>query len=199
MKGLAVLTIPAATAASLLILAMSNAAGKFAMDRNKGNKSVATFLLFIFFVLSLVKTAFSGVGLELMGGSQRLKNLKAKEVLSERGLLNTIRPNTKAYEALYKNSSAECNRLKAAQDQLDFSRASEKSQWNRLQKQMYATAKGVSNTDVDYLLRNHSGQLGPCTIATYIDNIDGVSDQKLDSSFSNLSIIEKSLRRLALL
>ena len=49
MKGLAIFTVPAATAASLLILAMSNAAGKFAMDRNKGNKALATFLLFIFF------------------------------------------------------------------------------------------------------------------------------------------------------
>ena len=35
MKGLAIFTVPAATAASLLILAMSNAAGKFAMDRNE--------------------------------------------------------------------------------------------------------------------------------------------------------------------
>ena len=199
MKGLAVLTLPAATAASLLILAMSNAAGKFAMDRNKGNKSIATFLLFIFFVLSLVKTAFSGVGLELMGGSQRLKNMKAREVLSQKSLLTTTRPNTKVFEALYKNSSAECDRLAAAQGRLDISNPSEKRQWNKLQKQMYATATGVPNTDVDYLLRNFSGQLGPCTIRTYIDNIDGVSDQKLDSSFSNLSKIEESLSPLALL
>ena len=199
MKGLAIFTIPAATAASLLILAMSNAAGKFAMDRNKGNKSIATFLLFIFFILSLVKTAFSGVGLELMGGSQRLKNLKAREVLSQKSLLNTTRPNTQVYEALYKNSNAECNRLAEAQGRLDLSKASQKKQWNKLQKQMYATAKGVPNTDVDYLLRNNSGQLGPCTIRTYIDNIDGVSDQKFDSSFSNLSKIEESLSPLGLL
>ena len=199
MKGLAVLTIPAATAASLLILAMSNAAGKFAMDRNKGNKSIATFLLFIFFVLSLVKTAFSGVGLELMGGSQRLKNMKAREVLSQKALLNTSRPNTQVYDALYKNSNAECDRLAAAQGRLDLSNPSEKRQWNKLQKQMYATATGVPNTDVDYLLRNFSGQLGPCTIRTYIDNISGVSDQNLDASFSNLSKIEESLSPLALL
>jgi len=199
MKGLSIFTVPAATAASLLILAMSNAAGKFAMDRNKGNKSIATFLLFIFFILSLVKTAFSGVGLELIGGSQRLKNMKARDVLAEKNLLNTTRPNTKNFEDLYKNSSAECDRLAAAQGNLDLSDSRDKRQWNKLQKQMYATAKGVSNTDVDYLLRNHSGQLGPCTIRTYIDNIDGVSDQKFDSSFSNLSKIEESLSPLALL
>ena len=199
MKGLAIFTVPAATAASLLILAMSNAAGKFAMDRNKGNKSIATFLLFIFFILSLVKTAFSGVGLELMGGSQRLKNMKAREVLAQKSLLNTSRPNTKLFEALYNNSSAECDRLAAAQSRLDISKPSQKSQWNKLQKQMFASPKDLANSDVDNLLRNFSGQLGPCTIRNYIDNISGVSDQNLDQSFSNLQKLEEALSPLALL
>ena len=199
MKGLSILTIPGATAASLLILAMSNAAGKFAMDRNKGNKSIATFLLFIFFILSLVKTAFSGVGLELMGGSQRLKNIKAREVLAQKALLNTSRPNTKLFEALYKNSSAECDRLAAAQGRLDISVPSQKRQWNKLQQQMFEAPTDLANSDVDNLLRNFSGQLGPCTIRNYIDNITGVSDQNLDASYSNLSKIEESLSPLALL
>ena len=199
MKGLAVFTVPAATAASLLILAMSNAAGKFAMDRNKGNKSIATFLLFIFFILSLVKTAFSGVGLELIGGSQRLKNMKAREVLAQKNLLSTSRPNTQLFEALYNNSSAECDRLASAQESLDLSDSRDKRQWNKLQKQMFAAPTDLANADVDNLLRNFSGQLGPCTIRNYIDNISGVSDQNLDASFSNLSKIEESLSPLALL
>ena len=199
MKGLAIFTVPAATAASLLILAMSNAAGKFAMDRNKGNKSIATFLLFIFFILSLVKTAFSGVGLELMGGSQRLKNMKARDVLDEKSLLNTSRPNTQLFEALYKNSSAECDRLAAAQSNLDLSRPGDKRQWNKLQKQMFQSPKDLENSDVDNLLRNFSGQLGPCTIRNYIDNISGVSDQDLDQSYNNLQKLEEALSPLALL
>ena len=199
MKGLAIFTVPAATAASLLILAMSNAAGKFAMDRNKGNKSIATFLLFIFFILSLVKTAFSGVGLELMGGSQRLKNMKARDVLAEKNLLNTTRPNTQLFEALYKNSSAECNRLASAQDSLDLSNPRDKRQWNKLQKQMFQAPKDLENSDVDNLLRNFSGQLGPCTIRNYIDNITGVSDQDLDESYNNLQKLEEALSPLALL
>ena len=199
MKGLAIFTVPAATAASLLILAMSNAAGKFAMDRNKGNKSIATFLLFIFFILSLVKTAFSGVGLELIGGSQRLKNMKARDVLAEKNLLNTSRPNTKLFEALYENSSAECNRLAAAQDSLDLSDSRDKRQWNKIQKQMFQAPKDLENSDVDNLLRNFSGQLGPCTIRDYIDNISGVSDQDLDQSYNNLQKLEEALSPLALL
>lgn len=199
MKGLAIFTVPAATAASLLILAMSNAAGKFAMDRNKGNKSIATFLLFIFFILSLVKTAFSGVGLELMGGSQRLKNMKARDVLAEKSLLNTSRPNTKLFEALYKNSSAECDRLASAQDSLDLSNPRDKRQWNKLQKQMFKAPKDLENSDVDNLLRNFSGQLGPCTIRNYIDNITGVADKDLDKSYNNLQKLEEALSPLALL
>ena len=199
MKGLAIFTVPAATAASLLILAMSNAAGKFAMDRNKGNKSVATFLLFIFFILSLVKTAFSGVGLELIGGSQRLKNLKAREVLAQKDLLSTSRPNTQIYDALYKNSSAECDRLAAAQSRLDITKPGQKGQWNKLQRQMFEEPKRLENSDADNLLRNFSGQLGPCKVRNYIDQISGVSDQNLDKSFSNLSKIEESLSPLALL
>ena len=199
MKGLAIFTVPAATAASLLILAMSNAAGKFAMDRNKGNKSIATFLLFIFFILSLVKTAFSGVGLELMGGSQRLKNMKARDVLAEKSLLNTSRPNTKLFEALYKNSSAECDRLASAQDSLDLSNPRDKRQWNKLQKQMFQAPKDLENSDVDNLLRNFSGQLGPCTIRNYIDNITGVADKDLDESYNNLQKLEEALSPLALL
>ena len=199
MKGLAIFTVPAATAASLLILAISNAAGKFAMDRNKGNKSVATFLLFIFFILSLVKTAFSGVGLELMGGSQRLKNMKARDVLAEKNLLNTSRPNTQVFEALYKNSSADCDRLAAAQDNLDQSKPSGRRQWNKLNKQMFQAPSDLANSDVDNLLRNFSGQLGPCTIRDYIDNISGVSDQDLDQSYNKLQKLEEALSPLALL
>ena len=51
-KGLAALTLPAASVASFLLLTISNAAGKFAMDRTKGNKSLATFLLIVFLILS---------------------------------------------------------------------------------------------------------------------------------------------------
>ena len=106
--------------------------------------------------------------------------MKARDVLAQKNLLSTSRPNTQLFEALYNNSSAECDRLASAQESLDLSDSRDKRQWNKLQKQMFATAKDVPNTDVDYLLRNHSGQLGPCTIRTYIDNIDGVSDQDLD-------------------
>ena len=198
-KGLAIFTIPAATAASLLILAMSNAAGKFAMDRNKGNKTVATFLLFIFFVLSLVKTAFSGVGLELMGGSQRLKNMKAREVLSQKGLLKTARPDSSIFEALYTKSNAECDRLIAVQSRLDPSEASQRRQWNKLQKQMYAESKDLANFDTIEKLGSFSNKLGPCTTRDYINGLSGISDVNLEKSFSNLTKLEDALSPLALL
>ena len=198
-KGLAMFTIPAATGASLLILAMSNAAGKFAMDRNKGNKAVATFLLFIFFILSLVKTAFSGVGLELMGGSQRLKNLKAREVLNQKGLLKTVRPDSRVFEELYANANQECDRLAAEQSRLDTSKPSQRRQWNKLQKQMYADPKDLATYDTNEKLSNFSNQLGPCTTRNYISGLSGVSDQNVEQSFSNLTKLEDALSPLALL
>ena len=198
-KGLSLFTIPAATAASLLLLAMSNAAGKFAMDRNKGNKTIATFLLFIFFVLSLVKTAFSGVGLELMGGSQRLKNMKAREVLSQKGLLKTSRPDSKVFEDLFANANAECNRLAAEQDRLDTSKPSQRRQWNKLNKQMYNDPKDLAGFDTSEKLSAYSSKLGPCTIRNYISGLSGVSDQNVEQSFSNLTKLEDALSPLALL
>ena len=107
---------------------------------------VLTYTL-LFFILSLVKTAFSGVGLELMGGSQRLKNLKAREVLAQKGLLKTARPDSQIYEDLYANANAECDRLIAEQSRLDTKEASQRRQWNKLQKQMYADPKDLENFD----------------------------------------------------
>ena len=198
-KGLAVFTIPAATAASLLLLAMSNAAGKFAMDRNKGSKTIATFLLFIFFLLSLVKTAFSGVGLELMGGSQRLKNMKAREVLAQKGLLRTNRPDSKVFEDLFANANAECDRLAAEQNRLDTSKPSQRKQWNRLNKQMYNDPNDLSDIDTSEKLSKYSNKLGPCTTRNYISGLSGVSDQNVEESFSNLTKLEDALSPLALL
>ena len=64
---------------------------------------------------------------------------------------------------------------------------------------MFQSPKDLDNSDVDNLLRNFSGQLGPCTIRNYIDNISGVSDQDLDMSFNNLDKLEEALSPLGLL
>ncbi len=198
-KGLAALTIPASVGASLLILAMSNAAGKFAMDRNKGNKSLATFLLLIFFILSFVKTAFSGVGLELMGGSQRLKNLKAREILSQKGLLKYKRQDSKAFEQLYANANDECNLYQNQLSQLDLSKNSERREARRIRDLMNAQPKGLANNDATNLLTNYSNQLGPCKKRDLIASLTDVTDLRQDESFSNLNKLEDTLSPLALL
>tara|TARA_B100000212_G_C27374767_1_gene534213 strand:+ start:164 stop:1504 length:1341 start_codon:yes stop_codon:yes gene_type:complete len=198
-KGLQALTLPAAAGASLLILAMSNAAGKFAMDRNKGNKSLATFLLFIFFILSLVKTAFSGVGLELMGGSQRLKNLKAKEILSQKGLLKYERQDTKAFEQLYANANSECNRLADDISRINQGTTSGQREARKIRQLMYARPKNPTNNDATNLLTNYSTELGPCTKRDLISSLTGVTDQNQAESFSNLTKLEDALSPLALL
>ena len=198
-KGLAALTLPAASVASLLLLAISNAAGKFAMDRTKGNKSLATFLLIVFFLLSLVKTAFSGVGLELISSSQRLKNLKARNILEQKGLIRSEIPDKKIYEELYNNTNAECNRLIAQQSKLDITKSSQRRQFNKLEKQMNAKPKNPINNDTSTLLNNYVNELGPCTTRNLISNLAGVSDNNLASSFTNIRKLEDVLSPVALL
>ena len=198
-KGLASLTLPVASAASLLLLAISNAAGKFAMDRTKGNKSYATFLLIVFFLLSFVKTAFSGVGLELISSSQRLKNLKARNILEQKGLIRSEIPDKKIYEELYNNTNAECNRLIAQQSKLDITNSSQRRQFNKLEKQMNAKPRNPINNDTSTLLNNYVNELGPCTTRNLISNLAGISDNNLASSFNNIRKLEDVLTPVALL
>ena len=118
--------------------------------------------------ISITKTATNKAVLMNVFPSKEIA-MKAREVLAQKALLNTSRPNTKLFEALYKNSSAECDRLAAAQGRLDISVPSQKRQWNKLQQQMFEAPTDLANSDVDNLLRNFSGQLGPCTVRNYID------------------------------
>ena len=198
-KGLSVLTLPAASAGSLLLLAISNAAGKYSMDRSKGTKSLATFALVIFFLLSIVKTAFSGVGLELISSSRRLKDMKAKNILEQKGLIRYEIPDKKLYVELYENTNAECNRLTAQQSSLDLTIASQRRQYNKIEKQKNAKPKNPINNDSTTLLNNYVNDLGPCTTRNLISNLAGVSDSNLESSFSNVRKLEDVLSPLGLL
>ena len=134
-----------------------------------------------------------------MGGSQRLKNMKAREVLSQKGLLKTNRPDSRVFEDLFAKSNAECDRLAAEQERLDTSKPSQRRQWNKLNKQMYNDPNELSGFDTTEKLSTYSNKLGPCTTRNYISGLSGVSDQNVEESFSNLTKLEDALSPLALL
>ena len=86
-KASGALVLPISSLYALLLLAMSNAAGKLAMNRTKGNNNTATFLLTVFLVLSFVKTLMSGVGIDLISQQSRIRKLAAKDFIESKNLL----------------------------------------------------------------------------------------------------------------
>ena len=195
-KGLGVFTIPTALLVSLLILITANYAGLYTVQ--KSNKYFRIFLSLILLILMFVRISFSGIGIQLATQSDYLKEHKALEVLSQRNLLNTQRPKMFSDE-LYKNANEECNRLAEEQSNLDISKESQRRQWSKLQKQMYASPEDLDTSDTDNLLINFSEQLGSCTIRNYINNLNNVVDQNISESLSNLTKLEDELSPLALL
>ena len=199
-KGLGVFTIPTALLVSLLILITANYAGLYTVQ--KSNKYFRIFLSLILLILMFVRISFSGIGIQLLTQSDYLKNSKAKEILSQNGLLKYQWQDLKSYEEIYKDANEECNRYSNQLDNVNLlnlpSRQKEDTEMN-IKSKMYAEPRNLPNSDLVNLLRNYSAQFGPCTIRNYIDIFSGVSDQNLDESLSNLSKIEESLNPLALL
>ncbi|MAQ88929.1 MAG: hypothetical protein CMM03_03655 [Rhodopirellula sp.] len=79
------LSWPGAILLSLIILYASNAAGTKATDRRDSHhKSTATLSLFAFLLLSLVKTAFSGVGIDLWVGSRDIASNYAYQLATSK-------------------------------------------------------------------------------------------------------------------
>ena len=81
---LAIVSLPAAVILSYLILWASNVAGEKSTDRHdKIQSKSATFSLVAFLLLSLTKTAFSGVGIDLVLGSSGIQAKYADTLAAE--------------------------------------------------------------------------------------------------------------------
>ena len=87
------------------------------MNRTRENSKAATFLLMIFFLLSMLKTVMSGVGIDLISRSNEIKNSAAQKYLQTTAVLyenkNTI------YNKVLASSTNECNKLIDKQSQLN--------------------------------------------------------------------------------
>lgn len=77
-------SLPAAIAVSLGLTAGSNIAGKESCNRTKGKRSSARTALFIFLGLSLLRTAFSGVGLDILINRAGITRGYAEELVNKR-------------------------------------------------------------------------------------------------------------------
>ena len=164
--------LPLSLGYGYMLLIMSNKAGEFSMNRPKGNNTTANFLLLIFFLLSMVKTLMSGVGIDLVSRSGEIKNSAAQELL-----IKQI-PNNEDQNILYNNlletSKKECNRLINEQSKLDLRKRGQRKLYNQLQENMYKSIKN-NKSDPRYLLDNNLSDLGPCTKVDLIENFNGKS------------------------
>lgn len=82
---LGVFSWPAAITLSLILLVASNVAGEKSTDRHdQGHSKTATLGLIAFILLSLAKTAFSGVGVDLFIGSRAVASRYADQLVEEK-------------------------------------------------------------------------------------------------------------------
>ena len=112
---------PGAVLLSFLILWASNTAGEKATDRHDANHArTATLSLMAFLLLSLAKTAFSGVGIDLFIGPRAIASRYAEKLVAEKlsgdkqelSRLEEGGPELKA-------AAAECSRLQAQLEGID--------------------------------------------------------------------------------
>ena len=140
------------------------------MNRTRENSKAATFLLMIFFLLSMLKTVMSGVGIDLISRSNEIKNSAAQKYLQTTAGLyenkNTI------YNKVLESSTNECNKLIDKQSQLNTSRRAQRKLYTDLQDKMYKKPLNPKSQDPKYLLENHVSELGPCLKRDLINNIN---------------------------
>lgn len=121
LKGsLGVLAGPSTAGLAFLLLWVSNVAGENAMNRSKGNAGKATISLVAFVVLSLAKTAFSGVGIDLLIGSQAIasryaERLATEKLVQDKATIKTLEQGGPELKAV----AAECTRLKQEMGQVN--------------------------------------------------------------------------------
>lgn len=179
-KAAGFFAIPTSILYSALLLIISNKAGEYSMNRPKDNNSTASFLLFVFFVLSLLKTLMSGVGLDLVSRSGEIKNATASQFLEIKAPLTQKKEII--YSDLLDSASKECNKLTAKQSQLDLSNRSQRKIYNELQAKMYRKPLNIESQDPKYLLDNFSMDLGPCRKVNLINNLNGQNNFNQENS-----------------
>lgn len=118
---LGVMAWPGAVVLSFLILWASNVAGEKATDRHDANHArTASLSLAAFLLLSLAKTAFSGVGIDLFIGSRAVASRYGEQLIAEK-IAGDRKELTRLEEGgpEFKAAQAECSRLKQQLEQID--------------------------------------------------------------------------------
>ena len=190
------LALPLSLGYGYMLLIMSNKAGEFSMNRPKGNNTTANFLLLIFFLLSMVKTLMSGVGIDLVSRSGEIKNSTAEELLIKQ--IPTNEDSNVLYTNLLEKSKNECDRLIQEQSKLDPTKRAQRKLYNQLQENMYKSIKSPES-DPRYLLDNNLSEIGPCTRVDLIEKFNGKNKFKRINIASAQNNLRESLSPISFL
>ncbi len=187
-KASGILVMPLSSLYAILLLAMSNAAGKFAMNRTKENNRTATFLLLVFLLLSFIKTLMSGVGIDLISRPDDIKNLTAMEFLKNKGI-DYEKPK-EAYKSLLQSAEKECQRLANERSKLDPTKRGQKNIYKNINIEMNKVPLNITKSSPKYLIDNYLTELGSCKQKDLINSFIGKENFKN----SEASIAKNNLR-----
>ena len=181
-KVAGIFALPLSLASGYFLLIMSNKAGEYSMNRSKDNHQTANVLLLIFFLLSLIKTLSSGVGIDLISRSGEIKNLTAEKLIQVESL--STQNNDIFYEDLLKSSKKDCERLIEEQSKLNKTRRRQLDLYNSLDRKMNKIPLNIASSDPKFLLDNYSSKLGSCTKVNLINKFNDQNKFKFKNSQS---------------
>jgi hypothetical protein len=202
---LGLLSWPAAVVLSFLILWASNAAGEKATDRHDANHArTASLSLAAFLLLSLAKTAFSGVGIDLFIGSRAVASRYSEQLIEQK-----ISGDRKELARLqeggpeFRAAQAECTRLKQQLEQIN--RSSNENAFQSAYVLAYGTnAALVANSGLNAQgLINKYGSVGrvpgACTQEALLRELNSERARDLGESIDSKSRSAQSMPSLSFL
>ena len=139
-----------------LILWASNLTGENATNRTKGHSGKAKASLLAFIILSLAKTAVSGVGLDMILSKDQIINNFADELIEsksigEESLINDLR-SPLAEPAIKRELDlvrAECNSLVSQMKNLDMGKRSNRKIFEQLNSQARGNSQSPCNKSIE--------------------------------------------------
>jgi hypothetical protein len=203
---LGALAWPGAVVLAFLILWASNVAGEKATDRHDANHArTATLSLVAFLLLSLAKTAFSGVGIDLFIGPRAVASRYADQLIEQK--INGDRQELKRLEEggpELKAAMTECNRLKQQLEVID--RNSNERAFQSAYVLAYgsnAVAAANAGLNVQELIKKYGsvGRVpgGACTQESLLREINTEKAQDLRQSIDDKSRSAQSMPSIAFL
>ena len=204
LSPLAIAALPTATLLSFGIMVASNVAGENATDRRPGHSSKASWSLAAFVLLCTAKTIFSGVGVDLMIGSQAVASNYAASLAKEK--LDKDKAELKRLEggdAVFQKAASDCADLKRQMATTD--RNSNEKQWVSLFVQAYGSNavttadRGLTNADLVKRYGSPAKIPGACRQEKVMQELNAEKAKPLSAAIEKKSQAVASLPPLAFL